>query len=131
MLCFGPVRRIVEELLTHGIVIDILRKAQYWPSCSLRDRSAATDCTTNWPASVAGGCALNASAGNESMSSPGPDRSAADVIEDRPAVSGASWTWRRQVRPSSASMVAASDQANCSPMHILGPAPKGRYAPRG
>ena len=34
MLCFGPVRRIVEELLTHGIVINILRKAQYWPSCS-------------------------------------------------------------------------------------------------
>ena len=53
------------------------------------------------------------------------------VMEDRPAVSGASWTRTRQARPSSASMVAASDQANCSPMHILGPAPKGRYAPRG
>ncbi len=37
----------------------------------------------------------------------------------------------RQVRPSSASTTAASDQANCSPMHIRGPAPKGRYAPRG
>jgi hypothetical protein len=49
-----------------------------------------------------------------------------NVIEDRPAASGASWTRRRHVRPSLASIVAASDQANCSPIHILGPAPKGR-----
>ena len=49
-----------------------------------------------------------------------------NVIDDRPAASGASWTRRCHVRPSSASIVVASDQANCSPIHILGPAPKGR-----
>ena len=49
-----------------------------------------------------------------------------NVIEDGPVSNGASWTRRRHERPSAASIVAASDKANCSPMHILGPAPKGR-----
>ena len=34
--------------------------------------------------------------------------------------------WRRQVRPSSASTVVASNQANCSPIHIRGPATEGK-----
>src|SRR5215211_4892255 len=54
-----------------------------------------------------------------------------NVIEDGPGVSGALIMWIRQVRPSSASTVAASAQANCSPIHIRGPAPNGRNAPRG